>query len=92
MIEQGVTRLAQLVVAVGTNPDKRYTFSREERLRLIEKSVGRLPNVRIEHFVNQFLIHKVGWRLSNRICRPSFQWFLEKFGQLLAPARQLILE
>lgn len=57
MIEQGVNLFDQLVVAIGTNPDKRYTFSLEERLNLIEQTVNGLPNVRIDHFVNQFLVH-----------------------------------
>jgi len=57
MIEQGVNLFDQLVVAIGTNPDKRYTFSLEERLRLIEQSTGGLPNIRIDHFTNQFLVH-----------------------------------
>lgn len=57
MIEQGVKLFDQFVVAIGTNPDKRYTFSLEERLRLIEESAGGLPNVHIDHFANQFLVH-----------------------------------
>jgi pantetheine-phosphate adenylyltransferase len=57
MIEQGVKLFDQLVVAIGTNPDKRYTFTLEERLRLIEQSVRGLPNIRVDHFANQFLVH-----------------------------------
>ena len=34
MIEQGVALFDQLVVAIGINPDKRYTFPLEERLRI----------------------------------------------------------
>lgn len=57
MIEQGAKLFDKLIVAIGTNPDKRYTFSLEERLNLIEQAVGGLPNVRIDHFENQFLVH-----------------------------------
>lgn len=57
MIEQGVKLFDQLIVAIGTNPDKRYTFSLEERLHLIAQVVGGLPNVRIDHFEKQFLVH-----------------------------------
>ncbi|MDE9367856.1 pantetheine-phosphate adenylyltransferase [Luteipulveratus sp. YIM 133132] len=40
----------EVVVALLYNPDKQGTFSPQERLELIEKSVAHLPNVRAEGF------------------------------------------
>lgn len=39
MIEQGVALFDQLVVAVGINPEKRYTFSLEDRLVMLRESL-----------------------------------------------------
>jgi pantetheine-phosphate adenylyltransferase len=57
MIEQGVRLFDQLVVAVGMNPDKTYTFSLEERMEMIRGSIHHLSRVFIDSFVNQFLVH-----------------------------------
>ena len=38
----------EVVVAVLTNPAKRATFTREERVELLEQSLGGLGNVRVE--------------------------------------------
>ena len=38
----------EVVVAVLTNPAKRATFSREERLKMLAESLDGLPNVRVE--------------------------------------------
>lgn len=57
MIEQGVRLFDQLVVALGLNPDKRYTFSPEERLDMLRESLGHHPGLQITSFTNQYLIH-----------------------------------
>lgn len=57
MIEQGVRLFDQLVVALGLNPDKRYTFSPEERLNMLRDSLGHYPGLQITSFTNQYLIH-----------------------------------
>ena len=36
MIEQGLEMFDRLIVAIGTNPSKRYSFSVEERLELLQ--------------------------------------------------------
>lgn len=46
----------ELIVAIGTNPDKSYTFSHEERLSMLRDALVDLPEVRIEHFHNRFLV------------------------------------
>ncbi|MCB6183651.1 pantetheine-phosphate adenylyltransferase [Leeia sp. TBRC 13508] len=57
MIEQGVKLFDELIVAVGINPDKKYTFTRSERLDMLKESTQHLPNLRVDSFDNQFLVN-----------------------------------
>lgn len=57
MIEQGVSLFDRLIVAVGVNPDKRYTFSLEERLAMLRESTANLPHLTIASFSNLYLIN-----------------------------------
>ena len=57
MIEQGVRLFDRLIVAVGVNPEKKYTFSLEERLDMLRESTKRFPNVSVASFSNRYLIH-----------------------------------
>lgn len=57
MIEQGVRLFDELVVAIGSNPDKRYTFTLAERMTMVRESLRHLPRVRVESFERQFLVH-----------------------------------
>lgn len=57
MIEQGAGLFDQLVVAVGVNPDKDYTFSLEDRLQMLCESTMRFRNVKVASFSNRYLIH-----------------------------------
>jgi pantetheine-phosphate adenylyltransferase len=41
----------ELIVAVATNPDKRGTFSEDERLEMLHSVIGHEPGVRIVAFV-----------------------------------------
>ena len=50
VIERAARIFDRLVVGVGINPDKQPLFSLEERVELVQASVGRLPNVRVERF------------------------------------------
>jgi pantetheine-phosphate adenylyltransferase len=56
MIEQGVKMFDRLIVAIGINPDKRYTFSLEERLKMLRESLKRFRNVSVNSFSNRYLI------------------------------------
>ena len=56
MIEQGVRIFDELIVAIGVNPDKRATFSAEERLTMLRQSTARFKNLTVESFDYQFLI------------------------------------
>jgi len=62
MIEQGVELFSELIVAVGVNPEKKCTFSLEDRLRTIDSSIWRelsgcAEDIRIESFENEFLVN-----------------------------------
>ena len=56
MIEQGVGLFSRLVVAVGINPDKRYTFALEDRLTMLRESLKRFANVSVTSYSNRYLI------------------------------------
>lgn len=56
MIREGAALFDQLVVAVGHNPEKRTTFSVEQRLRLLGAITGEFPNVRVESFTSKYLV------------------------------------
>ena len=46
----------ELIVAMGDNPDKRYTFSHEERMDMLRVALSDMPDVRIAEFHNRFLV------------------------------------
>jgi len=45
MIEQGAHLFDELVVAIGTNPEKHYTFSVQERLAFLRVATSIYANV-----------------------------------------------
>jgi pantetheine-phosphate adenylyltransferase len=57
MIEQGAQLFDRLTVAVGVNPEKKYTFSLEDRLEMLRESTAGLANVSVASFSNQYLIN-----------------------------------
>jgi pantetheine-phosphate adenylyltransferase len=56
MIEQGVALFDRLVVAVGINPEKRYTFLLEDRLGMLRESLQAYRNISVTSFSNAYLI------------------------------------
>lgn len=56
MIRQGARMFDELIVAMGDNPDKRYTFSHEERMMMLRVALSDMPEVRIAEFHNRFLV------------------------------------
>lgn len=56
MIEQGVLLFDRLVVALGTNMEKRYTFSSDERLAMLRASLALFRNISVVSFTDQYLI------------------------------------
>ena len=56
MIEQGLALFDRLIVAIGNNPSKSYTFSVPERVELLRESTVQHDNLVIEHFDNRYLV------------------------------------
>src|SRR4051812_35861403 len=57
MIEQGVRLFDRLIVAVGVNPEKKYTFTLEARLEMLRDSTKKFQNVTVTSFSNSYLIN-----------------------------------
>jgi len=56
IIEQAAHMFDHLVVAIGRNTEKQYTFSLEARLQLLQQVTQHLPNIEICNFENEFLV------------------------------------
>jgi len=56
MIQRGLELFDRLIVAIGTNPGKQYSFSVEQRLRLLKASVPSCERLEISHFDNRYLV------------------------------------
>ncbi len=56
MIERGLEMFDQLIVAIGSNPAKRYSFSVEERLGLLKASIVPSERLTIAYFDNRYLV------------------------------------
>jgi pantetheine-phosphate adenylyltransferase len=57
MIQNGSRLFNELVVAIGINPDKQYTFSLEERIEMLQETVKPYSNVRVTSYQNLFLMN-----------------------------------
>lgn len=56
MIEKGLEMFDRLIVAIGTNPSKSYSFTVEERLDLLGASTANSDRLAIAHFDNRYLV------------------------------------
>lgn len=56
MIQRGLEMFDELIVAIGDNPEKRYSFSVEERLDMLRASIPSCEHLRIAHFDNRYLV------------------------------------
>jgi pantetheine-phosphate adenylyltransferase len=56
MIDKGAKMFDKLIVAIGVNPNKKYTFSVDERIQMLKDSVKGCPNVSIDQFNNKYLV------------------------------------
>lgn len=57
MIEQGARLFDHLIVAIGVNPDKKYTFTLDQRLEMLRESTRPFSNVTVASFSSRYLIH-----------------------------------
>src|SRR5450756_660673 len=56
MIEEGVRLFDHLIVAIGVNPDKKYSFTVENRLMMLRDSCLKFRNVSVAAYSNLYLI------------------------------------
>lgn len=56
MISQGLSLFDRVVVAIGQNPSKSYTFSTQERIDLLHASIPSCERLKITHFDNRYLV------------------------------------
>lgn len=56
MIERGLEMFDRLIVAIGSNPSKSYSFTVDERLDLLRASLPSSERLTIAHFDNRYLV------------------------------------
>lgn len=56
IIQQGARLFDYLIVAVGSNPDKRYQFSIEERTAMLVECTREIQNVEVSRFDDEYLV------------------------------------
>jgi pantetheine-phosphate adenylyltransferase len=81
MIEKASQLFDVLVVAIGENHEKSYTFSVDERIEFLRATTMHLPNVEVVHFHNEFLVNfakKIGAKFMVRGIRNAQDYEYEK--------------
>ncbi len=56
MIEKGLEMFDHLYVAIGSNPAKSYTFSVQDRLKMLEDAIPSCDRLTISEFKNLYLV------------------------------------
>lgn len=69
MIERGLALFDRLIVAIGSNPSKTYSFSVEQRLELLRTCVPASDRLLIEQFDNRYLVDFAGQMNADYILR-----------------------
>ena len=57
MIREAQALFDELVVAIGVNPEKKSTYSTDERKQMLRDITRHFPNVKITAFEHQFLVN-----------------------------------
>lgn len=81
IIEQAAHMFDSLVVAIGKNTEKKYTFPLKDRLELLHAVTAKFPNIEITHFENEFLVSyakRVGAKFMVRGIRNATDYEYEK--------------
>ena len=81
MVKTGASLFDKLVVAVGTNPDKKCYFSLEDRIEMLQESIKPFKNVTIDKYTNKFLIkyaQSIGAKFVLRGIRNTTDYEYEK--------------
>jgi pantetheine-phosphate adenylyltransferase len=69
MIKQGAEMFNELIIAIGVNPGKKYSFSAEERLEMLSEIAQNYPNVKITVLNNNYLVKYAHERGINYLLR-----------------------
>jgi pantetheine-phosphate adenylyltransferase len=56
MIQKGLEMFDRLIVAIGSNSAKSYSYTVEERLEMLRASVPTSDRLEIDHFDNRYLV------------------------------------
>lgn len=56
MINQAASLFDEVIVAIGENFEKQYTFSVDERISFLKDATTRFKNITVTHFKNEFLV------------------------------------
>lgn len=56
MMREGSRIFDSLIVTIGQNSEKHYTFSLEERMAMLKDLAGGMDNVSVDHYDNMFLV------------------------------------
>jgi pantetheine-phosphate adenylyltransferase len=81
MIKSGSSLFDKLIVAVGTNPEKKCYFSLKDRVSMLKESIEGYSNVTIDQYQNKFLIkyaESVGAKFILRGIRSTTDYEYEK--------------
>ena len=81
MIERGLEMFDRLIVAIGNNPSKHYSFSVKERMELLHESIASDDRLEITHFDNRYLVDyakKMGAKYVLRGIRSSGDYEYER--------------
>ncbi len=81
MIREGARLFDEFTVAVGTNPDKTYTFTVAERLEMLRAATEGVPNVEIVEMPKVYLVdfaRSVGASYVLRGVRNESDYLLER--------------
>lgn len=81
MISRAQAMFDELIIAIGVNPEKRSTYTVEERREMLEAITSGFPNVKVTVFGNRFLVDyadSIGARFVIRGIRTASDYEYER--------------
>lgn len=69
LIKEGSKLFDELVVAIGVNNNKNYTFTLTERMQMLKEATKDYKNIKIDSFENDYLIEYASKVKANYILR-----------------------
>jgi pantetheine-phosphate adenylyltransferase len=81
LIDRGAELFDELIIAIGDNPRKKYMFSLDERIQMLNDSLKDYKNIKIDKFSGHFLVNyaqSIGVKYVIRGIRNSSDYEFEK--------------